>query len=232
VILTVEQQKARVAQAALEEVRSGMILGLGSGSTMVKFLDVLGAALSRGDLTDIVGVPTSEATAAQCRRLNIPLIALARAGRLDVAIDGADEVAPDLGLIKGLGGALLREKMVAGAAQRFVVIADQRKIVKRLGERSALPVEVVPFAWDWHIGFLTELGARPEARRGADGALMRTDNGNIILDCYFSMGISSPGDIASAMAGRPGVVEHGLFLGMAQRALIVDEAGTVRSLTP
>jgi ribose 5-phosphate isomerase A len=168
-------------------------------------------------------VPTSEDTANRCRSLGIPLTTLDDQPRLALAIDGADEIGPGLDLIKGLGGALLREKLVALAAKRFVVIADESKRVRRLGTRAPLPVEVVPFGWTTHT-------AEPALRRGADGEPYRTDGGNYIVDCRFPRGIKDPRAVARALARRPGIVEDGLFLGMAQTAFVASSKG-VRQIT-
>ena len=223
-----ETLKERAAAEALEEVRSGMRLGLGTGSTIAHFLRLLAAAQDRGDLLGVAGVPTSERTAESCRELGIPTLSLSDHPELDLAIDGADEVSPTLDLIKGLGGALLREKMVACAAGRVVIIADESKLVRRLGEKSPLPVEVVRFEWRFHLGFLTDLGARPELRRGTDGEPVITDNGNFILDCRFPDGIEDPAQVDRQLLARPGIVDHGLFLGMTDLACIATAQGVRR----
>lgn len=197
-----------------------MTLGLGTGSTVRWFLEALGRALAGGDLRDIRGVPTSVDTETRCRELGIPTLALDAGTRLDLAIDGADEVTPEVDLIKGLGGALLREKIVVQAADRFLVVADSGKEVSRLGERSPLPVEVVPFAFQAHLPYFRSLGAEPTPRTGKDGALVRTDNGNHIVDLRFSPSIPDPRALERELAGRAGVVETGLFLGVADRVLV------------
>ncbi len=202
-----------------------MTLGLGTGSTIQHFLELLAEELAANRLRDIVGVPTSLRTEQSCRELGIALTTLGAAPVLDLAVDGADEVGPDLGLIKGLGGALLREKMVAQAAARFLVIADAGKCVERLGTRSPLPVEVVEFQWEAHRPYLAELGCRPTLRVGADAEPYRTDNGNLILDCRFADGIGDPGAVDRSLNDRAGVVEHGLFLGLATEAHIASENG-------
>lgn len=227
-LMDLEALKEQAALAALDEVRSGMCLGLGTGSTVAWLLRGLGAKLRSGSLKDITGVPTSERTVAQCRAEGIPLVALESRQWLDIAIDGADEVDPQLNLVKGLGGALLREKMVASIARRFVVIADHTKDVPRLGTRSPVPVEVVPFAWRSHLPFFESLGARPLPRAGQTGDLQLTDNGNVIVDLHFADGISDVAALAAALDLRPGVVEHGLFLGMCARAIFATPEG-VRS---
>ena len=226
-----EGQKEQAALAALEFVRSGMRLGLGTGSTVAWFLEHLGRALKAGSLTDVCGVPTSRRTEEACARLGIPVVALADHPRLDLAVDGADEVSPQLDLIKGLGGALLREKMVAAAAQKLVIIADEAKLVERLGEKSPLPVEVVRFEWRSHLPFLEDLAARPVLREDGSGQPYLTDNGNHVLDCRFQGGIADPEGVSQKLLERPGVVGHGLFLRMATTAIIAGRGG-VRVLHP
>ena len=159
-----------------------------------------------------MGVPTSLHTETEAGKLGIPLGTLQEVRFLDLTVDGADEVDPDLDLIKGLGGALLREKMVAQATRPTGHHRGRSKVVDRLGTRSPLPVEVVPFAWESHLPFLEELGARAVVRSGPDGDPFLTDNGNVILDCHFSAGISDPWGLQDALAARAGVVESGLFL--------------------
>jgi ribose 5-phosphate isomerase A len=223
--------KRAAAEAALERVRSGMTLGLGTGTTIRHLVDLLGERLRTGALRDIVGVPTSLRTERQARELGIPLGELARHPRLDLTIDGADEITPELDLTKGLGGALLREKMVAQASERFLVISDDRKLVDRLGERVPLPVEVVEWAWDAHVPFLEGLGADVRLRTGPDDEPVWSDNGTLFLDCSFSEGIEDPGELERALLYRAGVVDTGLFLGMATEAVVATPDG-VRTLTP
>ncbi len=192
---------------------------------MRPLLELLGEALASGRLQDVTGVPTSEDTAGRCRSLGIPLTTLDERPSLDCAIDGADEVGPALGLIKGLGGALLREKLVALAAKEFVIIADGSKRVRRLGTKAPLPVEVIPFAWTTHLDFFRRLGAEPVLRQQTDGAPYQTDGGHYIVDCRFPRGMADPGRIARALDKRPGIVDHGLFLGMADMAFIAADGG-------
>ena len=206
-----------------------MRLGLGTGSTVAHFLDALADRLARGEIAGVAGVPTSIRTERAARRLGIPLGALAELAPLDLTVDGADEVGPGLDLIKGLGGALLREKMVAQASRRFIAIVDDGKLVGRLGERAPVPVEVVPFEFECHAAWVRGLGGEPELRAGDAGAPFRTDNGNLILDCWFRGGIDDPDALERALASRAGVVESGLFLGMAGEALVAGADG-VRSL--
>ncbi|GAB4215015.1 MAG: ribose-5-phosphate isomerase RpiA [Roseiflexaceae bacterium] len=219
-----EALKEQAAERALDLVADGMVLGLGTGSTARYVVLGLGRRLREGRLRDIVGVPTSEATAALAREQGVPLATLEQQPALDLAIDGADEIDPQLHLIKGLGGALLREKVVASVARRFVVVADRSKLVAHLGERAPLPVEVVAFALAPVQRRLTELGAMPVLRRAADGSPYHTDQGNPILDCRFAR-IDDPAALDRAVRAIPGVVEHGLFLGLASSAFVAGDHG-------
>ncbi len=221
----VEQAKRAAASRALEEVGSGMILGLGTGSTIRHFLDVLGEAIAAGRLDGIRGVATSRDTETRAGALGIPLIALEEAESLDLAVDGTDEFTPELDLIKGLGGALLREKMVVQAARRFIVIADAGKAVHRLGARAPLPVEVVSFAWRSHLPYFRSLGASPELRRGEDGEPFLTDNGNPIVDLHFESTIPDPAAVEARLRDRAGVVETGFFLGLADAVVVAQVSG-------
>jgi ribose 5-phosphate isomerase A len=225
-----ERLKEAAAARAVERVASGTVIGLGTGSTVRPLLALLGARLASGTVHDVRAVPTSEDTATRCRALGIPLTTLDDHPHLALAIDGADEVGPHLDLIKGLGGALLREKLVARAAKRFIVIVDASKRVRRLGTRAPLPVEVVPFGWSTHLPFLERLGARPALRRTVDGSPFLTDGGHYVVDCSFPSGIRDPRAVARALAARPGIVEDGLFLRMAHEAFVAAASG-VRRLT-
>ncbi len=231
VLTAVEDLKSDAGREAARSVASGMRLGLGTGSTVAWFLRHLGARLASGELADVVGVPTSIRTEKAARRLGIPLGTLSELAPLDLTVDGADEVDPQLNLIKGLGGALLREKMVAQASDRFVVVADDTKVVNRLGERAHLPVEVVPFEFDSHFKWLQALGADPEVRRNEGGEVYATDNGLVVIDCGFVNGIDDPRELDRRLARRAGVVESGLFLGMASEAVIAGAEG-VRRMRP
>lgn len=217
--------KRQAAVRAVDFVQNGMVLGLGHGSTTRPAVDEIGRRLRAGTVQDIVGVPTSEATRAQAQSLGIPLTTLAERPSLDLAIDGADEVDPALNLIKGLGGALLREKIVESAARRFVVVVDESKLVEKLGTRGPLPVEVTQFAWEAHARWLESLGCRVELRRETDGNPFITDNGNYIIHCTFRDGISDPAALAQTLIQRPGVLEHGLFLGMATEVVVAGDDG-------
>jgi ribose 5-phosphate isomerase A len=224
-----EAQKRRAAERAVELVQDGMKLGLGTGSTARHVLQVLAERRARGELRNIVGVATSNATEQQGRELGINMRTLDELGQLDLGIDGADEVDSDLNLIKGLGGALLWEKIVAAACTQFVVVVDDSKLVTRLGTKGPLPVEVVPFGWTTHIAAFQKLGARTLLRRGANGSAFLTDGGHHIIDCAFPQGISDAYGLQAIMKERPGVVETGLFLNMAS-AVVVAGTTTVRVL--
>jgi ribose 5-phosphate isomerase A len=211
--------KRAAAEAAAALVESGMRLGLGTGSTMMFVLDALAARIA-ADGIDVVGVPTSERTAARARELGIKLAELSDLPSLDLALDGADEVATgSLALIKGLGGALLREKIVVEAARRFVVVADDSKIVTRLGEHAPLPIEVVVFAHPVAARRLAALGLRPQLRTDG-GAPYKTDNGNLIYDCRGVDAIDDMAALERSVVDIAGVVETGLFLGRAEQAII------------
>lgn len=222
-----EDQKRIAAARALEEVRPGMKLGLGTGSTARHFVDLLGAKVAAG--LDVLCIPTSEVTAAQARGLDIPLTDLEATPRLDLTVDGADEIGPGLALIKGGGGALLREKIVAAASDRMVAIADASKIVDPLG-RYPLPIEVNPFGLGATRAMIQDVMAAHAAEGGlrlrtrVDGSAYVTDGGHYILDAFFGR-ILSPEALSRALLDIPGVVEHGLFLGMCKRAYVAGADG-------
>lgn len=222
-----EDQKRIAAARALEEVRPGMRLGLGTGSTARHFVDLLGQKVAQG--LDVICVPTSEVTAAQARSLSIPLTDLDATPSLDLTVDGADEIGPELALIKGGGGALLREKIVAAASAQMIVIADGSKIVPVLG-RYPLPIEVNPFGLRATRvlieGVMQAQGAEGglKQRTKPDGSPFLTDGGHYILDALFGR-ISSPEALSRALLDIPGVVQHGLFLRMAKRAYVATAEG-------
>jgi ribose 5-phosphate isomerase A len=206
------QLKMAAAESAAALVADGMIVGLGSGSTAAFAVTALGRRV-RGGLR-IVGIPTSERTAAQARALEIPLSTLAECPQIDLTIDGADEVDEDgLNLIKGGGGALLREKIVASVSTRLEIVIHDSKLVSQLGRKYPMPAEVVPFGWQATARRLAHLGAKPLLRRSPDGEPFRSDGGNYILDCAFE-GIASVGALAEQLDHVVGLVEHGLFIGM------------------
>ncbi|MEM7284438.1 MAG: ribose 5-phosphate isomerase A [Pseudomonadota bacterium] len=222
--MSIDQFKQRAAEKAVEQVKSGMTLGLGSGSTVSHAVIKIGQLWQSGELANITGVPTSERTETLARQYNIPLTTLDSHPNLDLAIDGADEVDPHLNLIKGLGGALLREKMVELTAKYFIVVVDDTKPVKKIGTRGPLPVEVVQFSWRYQANWLATLGCTPTLR-GGEAAPFVTDNGNYILDCTFPQGIDDPAGLARTLNERTGVVEHGLFLNMADEVIVAGETG-------
>lgn len=219
--------KQQAARKALEYVQNGMILGLGSGSTTALFVDALGEGWQAGVYQNLQAVPTSLATAKQAQLYGIPLTTLAEHAQLDLAVDGADEVDPSLNLIKGLGLALLREKIVEIHARQFIVIVDESKLVGQLGTRCPVPVEVLPFEWQAHLRWLGSLGCRVELRRNQDGTPTTTDNGNYIALCWFTHagGIGDPYNLARQLANWPGVIEHGLFLDMANQVIVAGANG-------
>lgn len=219
--------KRQAAARALEEVRDGMLLGLGTGSTAKHFVDLLGEQV-RGGLK-VRGVPTSEVTRAQAQACGVPLTTLDEVDRLDLTVDGADEIDPALNLIKGGGGALLREKIVAAASDRMLVIADESKWVAELGQ-FPLPIEVMPFGIAATTRAVTEAIRASEAegplaiRKGPNGLAFVTDGGHWIIDARLGR-IPDPARLATALAAIPGVVEHGLFLGLARTAILAGAQG-------
>jgi len=221
--------KRLAAEAAAEQVESGMVVGIGTGSTAAYMIQALARRIQAG-LKIVGAVPTSEATERLARSLGIPLTDLDTYPELDLAIDGADELDDHLNLIKGGGGALLREKIVAAAAHRFVVIADITKQVTQLGLKAVLPVEVIPFAVTPVCRRLQAIGASVQVRQRSNQVFL-TDNGNVILDCSFAHGISDPADLEARIRRIVGVVESGLFLNMAERALIGGPEGVKQIMT-
>ena len=219
-----EELKRLAAEQAVGLVRPGMVVGLGVGSTAIYAVRRLGALVAEGALPGMVGVPCAARVEEEARRLGIPLSTLDERPAVDLTIDGADEVDPQLNLIKGGGGALLREKMVAQASRREVIVVDAAKLSPALGTSFALPVEVVPFGWGASARFVAGLGATVQLRRDGAGAPYRTDQGNYILDCAFGP-ISDPHALAAALERRAGIVEHGLFLGLATDLFVAGEGG-------
>lgn len=221
-----DEQKRAAAEAAAALVKDGMAVGLGTGSTAYFAIEALIRRVRQG--LRIRAIPTSERSAAQAQAGGIPLTTFAECRRLDLTIDGADEIQiGSLNLIKGLGGALLREKIVAAASDRLVIVADGRKLVDRLGATVSVPVEVVPFGWETTAERLRCLKTEPVPRRGPDGTLFATDGGNRILDCNFGT-IADPAGLDQAIGQVVGVVETGLFIGMATAAFVADASGVRR----
>lgn len=225
-----DRLKRAAAERAVGFIESGMLLGLGTGSTARHVVEVLAARLSQGELRDVTGVPTSVATAEHAASLGIRLASLEDAPRLDLTIDGADEVDRALDLIKGLGGALLWEKIVASVSSRLVIVVDESKHVSKLGERVPVPIEVTPFGWNTHLDFFKSRGGHAELRRREDGSPFITDGGHYIIDCRFEDGVPEPARFEHACMHRVGVVETGLFLGMATE-VVTARAGGVDVLT-
>jgi ribose 5-phosphate isomerase A len=222
--MTQDEAKRMAARRALEFVEDGMLLGLGSGTTSAMFIQELGARVKQG--LRVRGIATSVASQQLAESLSIPITTFEESPVLDLAVDGADEVGPGLSLIKGGGGALLREKIVASAARKFIVIADSTKVVHQLG-RFPLPVEVIKMALPIVSRKLDALGLNPKLRHHPDGSKYITDEGNYILDCSCGE-ISNHVKTAADIRGIAGVVEHGLFLGMASLALIASDEGVVK----
>ena len=216
--LLAQKQDAAARAAAL--VESGMAVGLGSGSTALLAVEALARRVAEGALRDVVGIPTSRSTADFAQARGLTLTDLERRPVVDLAIDGADEVGPGGDLLKGAGGALVREKIVARAARRFVVAVDESKGVDRLGARHPLPVAVDPFGWSTHLQGLRGMGADPVLRRHASGRPYATDDGHFILDCRFPDGIADPEAVARELKSRAGVIETGLFLGFRPEVIV------------
>lgn len=219
--MTEDEQKQAAAKAAVDYIEDGMVVGLGTGSCAAKMVDLVGARVRAG--LSITGVPTSEATATQARALGIKIVGFDAIKRLDLTIDGTDEVDGQRRLIKGGGGAHLREKIVASFSDRMIVIAEAKKQVAQLGVFK-LPVEVIRFAAPALLPKMAALGCTAEMRRAANGDLFLTDEGNYIIDCDFGR-INDPEALALRLSTTPGVVEHGLFIGYADIILIGTDDG-------
>ncbi|KAI3811967.1 hypothetical protein L1987_16665 [Smallanthus sonchifolius] len=235
-ILTQDELKKIAAYKAVEFVESGMVLGLGTGTTAKHAIDRIGELLRQGKLANIIGIPTSTQTHEQASSLGIPLSDLDTHPVLDLAIDGADEVDPDMNLVKGRGGSLLREKMIEGCCKKFVVIVDESKLVAYVGGSGlAMPVEIVPFCWKFTAQKLQSLfeesGCVAKLRVSAEnGEPYVTDNGNFIIDLYFKKDIGDLRAAGDAMLRLAGVVEHGMFIDMATTLIVAGEFGvTVRN---
>jgi ribose 5-phosphate isomerase A len=219
-----DSYKKAAATAAVELVESGMVVGLGHGSTVKFALEAMGEKIKAGQLEDIIGIPCSKQTESEALRLGIKLADLNDYEEIDLTLDGADEVDPQLNLIKGGGAALLREKIVAQASRREVIMVDESKLSAHLGTRFALPVEVLPFAWQRQQNYIAELGGQPMLRENASGQPVLSDQGNYVLDCKFGP-ITDPYKLAAQLAGRAGIVEHGLFLGLATDVIVAGAEG-------
>jgi len=224
VTIDIGRLKRQAAEKAVEYVESGMIVGLGYGSTAVFAVRRIGHLLRTGQLRNIRGVPCAGRVEEEAHRLGIPLTTLEEHPMIDLTIDGADEVSPELDVIKGGGGALLHEKIVAQASRREIIVVDERKLTPALGTRAAVPVEVVPFGWRSQMAYLESLGARGALRPDGDGSPFRTDEGNFILDCQFGP-IADPRKLSAQIKSRAGIVEHGIFLGLAAEVIVAGASG-------
>ena len=218
-----QRQKQNAANHAATYVTSGMVIGLGTGATATLFVRRLAERLAAGELQDIVGIPTSQSIAQEAKQLAFPLSTLEEHPVLDLTVDGADEVDEQLNLIKGGGGALLREKIVAQASKREVIIVDEAKLSPQLGSKWHVPVEVVTFGWRTQFEYLESLGATVELRQQGEQPLV-TDQGNYILDANFGV-ISDPPALADLLKRRVGIVEHGLFVNLASEVIVGTEEG-------
>jgi ribose 5-phosphate isomerase A len=216
--------KREAAYQAASCIESGMVLGLGSGTTVAFVLERIAELLESGNLKNIVGIPSSSQIEKLARSLGVQLASLDDHSMIDLTIDGADEVDPDLNLIKGHGGALLREKILAQSSRREIIVVDDSKLSPALGTKSRLPVEVIPFGWRSQIGYLESLGAGATVRKTASGSLYRTDQGNLILDCDFGR-ILEPVQLAGKLKERAGIVEHGLFIDCASEVIVAGKRG-------
>ncbi|MCK5317413.1 MAG: ribose-5-phosphate isomerase RpiA [Anaerolineales bacterium] len=223
-----DELKKMAGEKAVEYIESGMVVGLGYGSTAIHALRLIGELIRRGELEGIQAIPTASLIAEEARRAEIPLTSLEEHPRIDVTIDGADEVDPELNLIKGGGGALLREKIVAQATLLNIIVVDEQKLSPVLGTNFDLPVEIISFGWRPLEEYLRSLGAEPQLRTKTDGAAFVTDSGNYILDCHFGP-IDDPYALSAELKSRAGIVEHGLFLDLASEVIIAAGDG-IRSL--
>jgi ribose 5-phosphate isomerase A len=224
-------EKRAAAEWAANLVSSGAVVGLGTGSTAIFALRRIAARLAEGSLHDVVGVPTSETERTAAEEAGIPLTDLDRHPVIDITIDGADEVDPAFNLIKGGGGALLREKIVAQASLREIIVIDSAKRSERLGSHHVLPIEVVAFGWRPEALHLESMGAVVTLRSGEDGRPFRTDSGNYILDCDLGL-IEHPAELAASLVSRAGVVETGLFCGLTTDLVIGTPAGVEHEVVP
>jgi ribose 5-phosphate isomerase A len=222
-----QNYKRQAAARALELVEPGMVLGLGTGSTAAEFVHLLGQRMKQERL-DLRCVATSLHIGRVAEQAGIAIADFSGIAEVDLTVDGADEIDPQLNLIKGGGGALLREKIVAQASLREIIVADETKMSPALGTRHAIPVEVVAFGWQSHVRFLGDLGARVTLRRRSDGTIFRTDQNNMLLDADFGP-IGDPPRLAAALKARAGIVEHGLFLELASDVIVAGK-GSLRHL--
>jgi ribose 5-phosphate isomerase A len=219
-----DEYKQRAAVHAVQFVQPGMMVGLGTGSTSIHAVREIAVLLRRGTLHDVVGYATSRAVWQEAVRLGIPMQTQDMPRAIDLTIDGADEIDPELNLIKGGGGALLREKIAAQASSRVIIVVDDSKLSDRLGSHHPLPVEVLPFGWRSQARFLASLGAQVSVRHGPDGQEARTDQDDMVLDCAFGP-IADVAGLAGKLSARAGIVGHGLFLGLADDVIVAGPDG-------
>lgn len=223
--------KRQAAERAVESIQPGMVVGLGSGSTAAFVVQRLAALREEGQLLDVRGVPTSRATEALARSLGVPLTTLEECPGVDLTIDGADEVDPQLRLIKGGGGAHLREKLLAQVSQREIIVVDGAKLSPRLGTRWPVPMEVLAFGWLAQVRFLEGLGARVTRREGPGGTPVLSDQGHFLLDAAFGP-IEEPEVLAARLESRAGIVEHGLFIGLTSELILAGPEGIEHRFPP
>jgi ribose 5-phosphate isomerase A len=220
----IDNLKRQAALKAVEFIESGMVLGLGSGSTAYFALEEIGKRIREGHLKSIIGIPSSIKTAADAKQFGIPMGSLDDYPEIDLTIDGADEVDPNLNVIKGGGGALLREKILAQNSRRFIIIVDESKLSPALGVKRIVPVEVIPFGCCPVLKYLKTLSVDARLRLDEKNEPFQTDQGNFIIDCKFEK-ISQPHELAAQLKAKAGIVEHGLFLGLATDVIVAAEQG-------
>jgi ribose 5-phosphate isomerase A len=223
--------KQLAAQAAVEYVQDGMLIGLGHGSTVQFALESLAARIKSGKLSKISAIPCSKATEQEALRLGIPISDFEFNHSIDLTIDGADEIDPEFNLIKGGGGALLREKLVAQESRREIIIADSSKLSAILGSTFKLPIEIAPFGWERQIAYIDRIGGEAIPRKQDNDEFVLSDQGNYLLDCDFGP-ISNPSELSTKLESRAGILEHGLFIGLASDVIIAGPEGVSNQVVP
>jgi ribose 5-phosphate isomerase A len=221
---SLKKYKIQASEYAVQYVESDMVVGLGSGSTAIQALYLIGKMIKSGELEGIQAIPTANSIEQAARDHGIPVVTLDEVKKVDLTIDGADEIDPELNLIKGGGGALVREKIIAQATDREIIVADHTKLSPQLGTKFDLPIEVLPFAWESHIPFLSDLGSNAKRRKIESGEPFISDNGNFILDCAFGP-IGDLHSLARVLEQRAGIVGHGLFLNLASEVVVAGPDG-------